>query len=100
MTPAPALDVQATAVTRCVAGKVQLAVTATNKEGAPVDVALATPYGTKTFSQVAGGKLAAQSFNARAAAVAAGSTSVTATGTVDGEAVTTVVPATFDGRTC
>lgn len=98
--PQASLDVRASAVTRCVAGTVRLAVTATNKEGAPVDVALATPYGATSFSQVAGGRLAAQSFNARAASVSAGSTSVTATGTVAGKPVTTVVPATFDGRTC
>ncbi|WP_454043291.1 ThuA domain-containing protein [Cellulosimicrobium sp. Marseille-Q8652] len=73
------LAVTVTAEPRCVAGKVFLAVRATNDDEVPLAVSFATPFGSKSFADVAPGKAAYQSFAARAVAVDAGSVTVTAT---------------------
>lgn len=86
----PALDV--TAQARCLAGKAYVAVRATSTADAPVDVELATPYGTRLVADVAPGASAYQSFAVRAATVPAGE----ATATADGR--TAVVP--YDALTC
>ncbi len=52
----PALDVTVTAETRCLAGKAYVAVRATNGEDVPVDVTLATPFGTRAVTAVAPGR--------------------------------------------
>ncbi|MFC8921971.1 fibronectin type III domain-containing protein [Cellulosimicrobium sp. NPDC057127] len=74
--------VEVTAQSRCLAGKAYVAVRATNGEDVPVDVTLATPFGTRQVADVASGKSAYQSFPVRAASVE-GAT-VTVTGTLDG----------------
>jgi hypothetical protein len=86
----PALDV--TAQARCLAGKAYVAVRATSTADAPVDVELATPYGTRVVANVAPGASAYQSFPVRATTVPAGE----ATATADGR--TAVVP--YDALTC
>ncbi|UKJ63233.1 glycoside hydrolase family 2 [Cellulosimicrobium cellulans] len=96
----PELDVTVTAQTRCLAGKVYVAVRATNGEDVPVDVTLATPFGTKAFSAVAPGANAYQSFAVRGTSVEAGEATVTASSTVDGEQVSTEVVAPYDATTC
>ncbi len=53
---AGAAPVAVTAETRCLAGKVYVAVRATNDGDAPLDVTLATPYGTRTVAAVAPGR--------------------------------------------
>lgn len=87
----PALDV--TAEARCLAGKAYVAVRATSTGDAPVDVELATPYGTHVVADVAPGASAYRSFAVRATTVPAGE----ATATVDGHAAV-VVP--YDALTC
>ncbi len=94
------LPVTATAQARCTAGKVFLAVQARNGHTAPVDITLETPYGTRTFAGVAPGGNAYQSFATRSGALAAGSVTVRARGTVDGADVTTVITASHSGATC
>ncbi len=87
---APALDV--TAEARCLAGKAYVAVRATSTGDAPVDVELATPYGTHVVPDVAPGASAYRSFAVRATTVPAGE----ATATADGR--TAVVP--YAALTC
>lgn len=77
----PSVSVQAEA--RCLAGKVYVALRATNDGTDPVDVTLKTSYGSRVVEDVAPGASAYQSFATRAAAVEAGTATVTAT-PVDG----------------
>ncbi|WP_157237198.1 family 43 glycosylhydrolase [Promicromonospora sukumoe] len=72
--------VRVTADLRCVAGSAALAVRAVNEHDGPVDVTLTTPYGTRSFSGVAAGAAAYQSFAVRAASAEAGAVVVRATG--------------------
>src|SRR5690606_27763242 len=71
----PALDV--TAEARCLAGKAYVAVRAMSTGDAPVDVALATPYGTHVVADVAPGASAYRSFAVRATTVPAGEATAT-----------------------
>lgn len=96
----PQLPVTVTAQARCVAGKAHVAVRARNDHDAPVEITLQTPYGERSFTDVAPGANAYQSFNTRAVSVAAGSATVRITGTVDGTAVTTIRTAEHPGIDC
>ncbi|MBD5786968.1 ThuA domain-containing protein [Cellulosimicrobium terreum] len=79
--PAPEdLAISTVVEPRCLAGKAYVAVRATNDDTVPVDVTLTTPFGTKTFADVAPGKSAYQSFAARATSVPAGNVQVSADG--------------------
>lgn len=57
--------VSAQAQSRCLAGTPYLAVRVTNDDDVPLDVEIATPYGSRTFAAVAPGANAYQSFAAR-----------------------------------
>lgn len=72
------VDVEA--VTRCLAGKAYVAVTARNGGDEAVDITLRTPHGERTVVGVEPGKAAYQSFATRAGSVEAGTASA-ATGT-------------------
>ncbi|GAA4474384.1 glycoside hydrolase family 43 protein [Phytohabitans houttuyneae] len=96
----PELPVTATALARCVAGKAHVAVQARNDHDRPVAITLRTPYGERSFVDVAPGGNAYQSFNTRATSVAAGSATVRVTGTVDGASVTTSHTAEYPGVDC
>ncbi|OLT46146.1 family 43 glycosylhydrolase [Cellulosimicrobium sp. CUA-896] len=76
-TPAPTVSVQAE--TRCLAGTAYVAVRATNDGDAPVDVELATAFGSTTRTGVEPGRNAYQAFSSRGSSVDAGSVTVTAT---------------------
>jgi len=89
-----------TARPRCVAGTAYLAVQARNDHDGPVDVALETAYGSRSFAGVAPGANAYQSFTARTASLTAGSVTVRATGTVAGRVVTTVHTSAYAGASC
>lgn len=65
------------AETRCAAGRVVLVSRVANTGDAAAEVALATPYGSKTV-QVAAGATAAQSFSTRLASIPAGEVVATA----------------------
>ncbi|MFC4629695.1 Ig-like domain-containing protein [Promicromonospora alba] len=82
------LPVTAEASARCVAGRVHVAVRATNGSEIPVDVVLTTEHGSRDVAGVKPGASAYQSFATRVASVPEGTASVTATGTVGGEEVT------------
>jgi hypothetical protein len=77
-----------------------VAVQARNDHDAPVHLALETGYGERSFASVAPDASAYQSFATRAASVAAGAVTVRATGTVDGEEVTTVHTAAYPSVAC
>src|SRR5690606_40047706 len=81
-----------TAETRCHAGNAYVAVRATSTADSPVDVELATPYGTRVVTGVAPAASAYQAFPVRAAEVPAGEATATAEGR------TAVVP--YDALAC
>ncbi|GIJ27373.1 hypothetical protein Vqi01_25350 [Micromonospora qiuiae] len=96
----PELPVTVTAQARCLAGKAYVAVQARNGHDAPVDIALETAYGERTFADVAPGGNAFQQFATRAASVTAGTATVRVTGSVDGRDTTTLVTAEHAGANC
>jgi hypothetical protein len=96
----PAVPVTVTVAPRCLAGKAYVATQARNDHDAPVTIAMETAYGERTFANVAPGANAYQSFATRAASVAAGSVTVRATATVDGEEVSTVRTAQYPALAC
>ncbi|MGI5160095.1 sugar phosphate isomerase/epimerase family protein [Microbispora sp. CA-102843] len=89
-----------TASSRCVGTSTYVAVTAVNDGDVPVTVTLTTPYGSKTVADVAPGKQAYQSFNARAGQIGAGKVTVTGTATIGGKQVTTSYDATYNAISC
>jgi hypothetical protein len=98
--PAPTLKLSAAASTKCVAGKVVLVVTAKNTDTVPMSISIASLAGTKTFTGVTPGTSASHAFTTRAATLPAGKSTVTATATVAGQAVTTAVDATYAAKSC
>ncbi len=75
----------ATVSPRCVAGRVVVAVTAQNDDSIPLAITVDTPYGSRSAGTVEAGKRAALSFSSRLASVPAGTVTLTATATVDGQ---------------
>ena len=96
----PSLDVTAEAATRCAAGKVQVTVKVTKNDDVAVQVAAVSEYGTKTFASVAPGKSATHAYTTRTTSIASGDVDVTASATVDGQPVSTLVSAPYDSRSC
>ncbi|MET7399018.1 family 43 glycosylhydrolase [Dactylosporangium sp. NPDC005572] len=94
------VPVTVTVQPRCIAGKVFLAVQARNDHSSSVDVAVETPYGDRSFTAVAPGAVAYQSFAVRAATAPAGSVTVRATGVVGGTTVTTTSTASYTAHSC
>ncbi|BCB91105.1 OmpL47-type beta-barrel domain-containing protein [Phytohabitans suffuscus] len=94
------VPVTVTVQPRCVAGKAYVAVQARNDHDTPVKIVFETGYGDRGFAGVAPDANAYQSFATRSAAIPAGSATVRATGTVDGEEVTTVYEADHPGVAC
>ena len=94
----PEVAFSAEADARTMGSKIALAVRAVNDDTVPVDITLATPYGTKTFAQVQPGKSAYQSFNTRSTSIPAGEVTVTGTKTVEGQEVTTERTVAYEGR--
>ncbi|WP_241744326.1 family 16 glycoside hydrolase [Cellulosimicrobium arenosum] len=70
--------VSATSEVRCLAGRPYVAVRVVNDDAVDVDVDVTTPYGTRSFTDVAPGKNAYQSFAVRDVEPAADSVTVTA----------------------
>ena len=81
-------------------GKAYVAVQARNDHDAPVGITLETPYGERSFTAVAPGANAYQSFNTRAESVPAGSATVRVTGAIGGHDVTTVRTVQHPAGTC
>ncbi|MEV7807712.1 hypothetical protein AB0O28_32655 [Microbispora sp. NPDC088329] len=89
-----------TASSRCVGTSAYVAVTAVNDGDVPATVELNTPFGTKTVADVAPGKQAYQSFNARAKQIGAGKVTVTGTSFIDGKKVITSYEADYNAISC
>jgi hypothetical protein len=96
----PAWEVEVQARTQCVGTNAYVSVNAKNTDDVPLTIELVTPYGSRTVSTVAPGKSAYQAFNSRARSVPAGTATVKATGTVDGQAVTAQIPAQYAAISC
>ncbi|GAA0433712.1 hypothetical protein Acor_07930 [Acrocarpospora corrugata] len=94
------IPVTVTVTPRCIAGKAYLGVQAHNDHESAAAITVETAYGERAFPGVAPGANAYQSFATRAASVAAGSVTVRATGTVDGEEITTVYPVSHPALSC
>ncbi|WP_338403957.1 TIM barrel protein [Cellulosimicrobium arenosum] len=90
-------DVDVTVEPRCLAGKTYVAVRALNVNDGAVEITLETPFGSKTFADVAAGKNAYQAFNARAAEIDGGTTTVTVT---DSEGRTETVETEYAASSC
>jgi 5'-nucleotidase len=96
----PGLDVDYTVASRCIAGKSTLTVTAVNASPQAVDLALATAYGLKSYSGIQPGKSAFSTLTTRLAVVPAGTVTVTVSGLVDGQLVTTTDEVAYPQFTC
>jgi hypothetical protein len=94
------LQTSAVASVRCVAGKGQVYVTVTNADAATVDLTVSSTYGSKSFTGIATGKTATQSFTTRLAAVPAGAVTVNATAVVNGAPVSTQGTASYPATSC
>ncbi|MBO3733056.1 family 43 glycosylhydrolase [Glycomyces niveus] len=88
--PEPGPAVAVTSGSRCAAGKVVLTVTVANHSGGPVSLVISTPYGNKTIASLAAGGSASTAFTTRAARIAAGEVTVTATDAANAASETTV----------
>jgi sugar phosphate isomerase/epimerase len=99
-TPSGQLDLDVEVEARCLAGQAYLAVRAANGEDSPVDVTLATPYGTRELADVAPGANAYQSFPVRSTSVGSGTVTVTGTGTIEGEDVTSTFDVEHEELSC
>ncbi len=95
--PSPGPEVESTATTRCVAGKVVLAVSVTNRDDAPVSLTMTSDHGSKTVASLAPGKTVTQTFTVRQASIPAGTVTVAATDANGGK--TEVKPA-YGARNC
>ncbi len=91
--------VEATATTRLVVGKVVVVAQATNNSEVPAELTITSDYGARTFAGVAPGRRVMAAFTTRQTAVAAGTVTVKATGTIDGSPVTASVDAEYAART-
>ena len=100
VTPAADLAVSAQVTTRCVAGKIVLAVTASNDDTVPVALTLSTPYGSKNLGTLQPGKRASAAFTTRLAEIAEGTVALRATATVGGEPVEIEKAVTYAAATC
>jgi hypothetical protein len=97
---APVWEVEVQARAQCIGTNAFVTVNARNADDVPLTIELVTPYGSRTVSNVGPGKSAYQAFNSRAKAVPAGTATVKATGTVNGQPVTAQIPAQFGAISC
>jgi beta-xylosidase len=95
--PAAGPEVSAAVTSRCVAGKVILAVSVTNRDDAPVSLTMTSDHGSKTVASLAAGKTTTQSFTVRPSSLAAGTVTVTAT---DAGGAASEVKAAYGARSC
>lgn len=96
----PSVPVQLTAVTRCLAGKALVTVTARNEGDVPVRVAITTPYGSKTIVALAAGKASSHAFSTRTTQVEAGTVTAVASMMQGGEEITETFTAEIPAHAC
>ncbi len=88
------------ATPRCVAGKVVLAVAATNTSPSAATIESTTAFGKKSFGSVAKNTTASASFSTRAASIPAGTVSSTVTVTANGATSTAKVDSPYPALAC
>ncbi|NQX26135.1 fibronectin type III domain-containing protein [Microbacteriaceae bacterium VKM Ac-2854] len=99
--PKPAdLRIGVNTTSRCIAGKAVLTVVAINNETVPVDLAISSAYGSKSFPATGAGKSATVAFTTRLTSMPAGTATVTASATVNGVPVTTTVNSSYAALNC
>jgi hypothetical protein len=89
------LDVSTTVDPRVLGGKVYLSVSVTNEGSVPLSIVVSTPYGGKTFTNVAPGTRVSASINSRLASIPAGAATVGVTGIVGGQPATNTTTALY-----
>ena len=94
------LQVSAVASIRCTAGKAFVLVTASNADPSAVNLAVTSAFGSKSFTGVASGKSASQSFTTRVPSVGAGSVTVDVSAVIDGATVTKQLTASYPATVC
>lgn len=99
-TGAPALDVSVETGARCVVGRTVVTARVTNEADVPVALQLESDYSTRSTASLAPGASVLHAFTTRQAEVPAGTVRVTASATVDGEAVSTPVDADYAAHSC
>lgn len=92
----PDLALSSVATTRCVAGKVVLAVSVTNDDTRAAAVTISTPFGDKTVTGVQPGKTVTQAFSTRQGAIDAASFSIEGTASDASYSGSSF----YDARTC
>lgn len=90
-------SMEVSAQARCLGTRGYLAVSATNTDETAADVTIETPFGSRTFEDVAPGQMAFHMFSTRQASVAAGAADVSASGS-DGS--TGEYDAEYDAASC
>ncbi|WP_265521974.1 ThuA domain-containing protein [Oerskovia flava] len=85
---------------QCLGTRAYVSVRVINTDDVPASITLSTPYGERTFAAVAPGKSAYQSFATRAAAIEAGTVTITASAERDGEELSSVIEAGYAAITC
>ncbi len=88
------------ATPRCVAGKVVLAVAATNTSPSAATIESTTAYGKKSFGSVAKNATVSASFSTRTASIPAGTVSSTVTVTANGATSTAKVESPYPALAC
>ncbi|MBO1752078.1 family 43 glycosylhydrolase [Actinotalea sp. BY-33] len=95
----PTVDVVASVGARCVVGRVVQTVTLRNEDDVPASVTSTSPYGTRTSSLEPGAGVT-HAFSSRLPSVEAGTVTIDAEATVDGQSVSTSQEVAFDAVTC
>ncbi|MBF4461304.1 MULTISPECIES: LamG-like jellyroll fold domain-containing protein [unclassified Rathayibacter] len=95
-----ALTVDASALSRCIAGKVTVTGTATNTGPVAADVTVTSAWGSKSFAAVAPGKTVTAAFSTRATSVTAGTLTVASTSSTAGAAAPASAQPGFAALSC
>ncbi|WP_250443050.1 family 43 glycosylhydrolase [Actinotalea sp. C106] len=98
-TGGPTVDVVASVGARCVVGRVVQTVTLRNDDDVTASVTSTSPYGTRTSSLEPGASVS-HAFSSRLPSIEAGTVTVDAEATVDGQSVSTSQEVAFDAATC
>lgn len=94
------LPVMLTVQHRCAGDKVMLTATAVNESGLPITLTLNTPFGAKTFSDVAPGKSRFHPFNTASPGISGGSMDAVVVASIDGKTVSKQRTVSYPAHTC
>lgn len=94
------LQLTPTTQVSCLAARTVVRVIVVNNDDVAANITIETPYGSKTFTDVAPGKSASVTFNTRLKTIVAGVATVTGTSTGAGEVKTFTSTVAYDGFAC